>query len=395
MARFESKVVDQNAQRLLVSEGVPCKICGASARPFDSADMLRICCGKVSTDPHIFGFSGVAVGYYRCRSCEFLFTDFFDNWTSEDFSRLIYNDDYVKVDPEYIDVRPTICAEAIADIFASSQKMNILDYGSGSGSFSEKLFERGFSKVVCYDPFSHPARPQEQFDIITCFEVIEHSPEPLIIFEDMLSFLKEGGILVFSQTLQPANIENIRCGWWYVGPRNGHVSLYSQNTLTIIAEKFGTSLWKVGPFFAFAQERTMAALELIENAEKLHSRLINLMNWSRDEDFHDVEQGERNHFRWTRVSEVKFSGVPVRKGKNVFYLDFSNEIIPGYAKQVYFSVNGQVMETCAADDRISCSFSSASDFAADICLMQPDLKCPADFGRPDQRMLGVAICVAE
>ena len=39
---------------------------------------------------------------------------------------------------------------------------------------------------------------------------------------DMASFLAPGGAIVFSQPLQPADIETIRGAWWYVAPRNGH-----------------------------------------------------------------------------------------------------------------------------------------------------------------------------
>ena len=42
------------------------------------------------------------VTYYRCVHCQLIFTDFIDDWTIDEISRFIYNDDYVKVDPEYL-----------------------------------------------------------------------------------------------------------------------------------------------------------------------------------------------------------------------------------------------------------------------------------------------------
>ena len=40
------------------------------------------------------------------------------------------------------------------------------------------LGEVGFRDVTAYDPFSSPQRPEARFDIMTCFEVMEHSPDP-------------------------------------------------------------------------------------------------------------------------------------------------------------------------------------------------------------------------
>ena len=50
--------------------------------------------------------SGVPIYYRHCASCDFLYTDAFDDWSIEDFRAHIYNDEYAMADPEYAQKRP-------------------------------------------------------------------------------------------------------------------------------------------------------------------------------------------------------------------------------------------------------------------------------------------------
>jgi 2-polyprenyl-3-methyl-5-hydroxy-6-metoxy-1,4-benzoquinol methylase len=65
------------------------------------------------------------------------------------------------------------------------------------------MAQLGFPHVASYDPFSMPVRPIGKFDVITCSEVIEHSPFPLRTLADMRSMLADEGCIVLSETLQP------------------------------------------------------------------------------------------------------------------------------------------------------------------------------------------------
>jgi 2-polyprenyl-6-hydroxyphenyl methylase/3-demethylubiquinone-9 3-methyltransferase len=44
---------------------------------------------------------------------------------------------------------------------------------------------------------------------------------------------------MFSTLMQPANIDAIKTNWWYIGPRNGHVSIYSEASLQHLATQAG------------------------------------------------------------------------------------------------------------------------------------------------------------
>ena len=221
----------------------PCKICRGRSPLFGVVDFHKSCMegqGKRLT------LSGVPVYYRRCEQCGFLATDFFDVWPDAAFAEHVYNADYIKVDPDFLELRPTGNAGLIAGTFAGAQQsISILDYGGGSGRLAELLRERGFAAET-YDPFSqHCVRPGKRFDLITSFEVLEHAPDPHGTAATMASLLKtreedgEDGLLLFSTLLQPEDIVQTATNWWYVAPRNGHCSLYSANALARLFASVG------------------------------------------------------------------------------------------------------------------------------------------------------------
>jgi SAM-dependent methyltransferase len=91
-----------------------------------------------------------------------------------------------------------------------------LDIGAGDGAFVEKLLALGFKDVVGIEPSEAPieaAKPAirgylkcgifvaeqfapESFDLITCFQVIEHVWDPVKIARDACALLKPGGLFV-------------------------------------------------------------------------------------------------------------------------------------------------------------------------------------------------------
>ena len=228
---------------------VACKICGGPSFAFDRVDFNKYCNPE---NCYGFGFSGVMVEFFRCSRCGFLFTNFCDAWTPDDFRNLIYNDDYMKVDFEYAEIRPLRMAQVISDWFRGAEGAAILDYGSGTGWFARSMRQLGFKTVCEYDPFSAPERPQGRFDIITCFEVIEHSPDPRGTFADLLSLLKPDGCILLSQTLQPDDILAIRGSWWYLGPRNGHVSTFTEEALELLGRESGLRFFRGDTIYGFA-----------------------------------------------------------------------------------------------------------------------------------------------
>lgn len=213
-----------------------CKCCDSVAKVFGTVDFAKTCMDR---ERKVFADSESPVRYFRCFSCGFIFTTFFDDWSPERWRREIYNEDYLLADPEFTGLRSSQNAREMQSLFGGLQgRLSILDYGGGNGELARELKKAGFLASATYDPFhSDTGPPDNKFDLVTSFEVMEHSTEPLKTFRDAFRFVADGGILYFSTLLQPPNIERIGLEWWYASPRNGHVSLYTPRALREIAAR--------------------------------------------------------------------------------------------------------------------------------------------------------------
>ncbi|MGH8229091.1 MAG: methyltransferase domain-containing protein, partial [Steroidobacteraceae bacterium] len=163
---------------------------------FDVVDFNKACseaCGKS------LPLAGVPVYYVRCNACGFCYAPEFQKWTPEDFRRHIYNERYLEVDPEYVDVRPRTNATLVGNTFKEQvAAIRHLDYGGGQGLLSRLLREAGWNSAS-YDPFVDTAVCAQTlgvFDLITAFEVFEHVVDPNALLKQLKALLSPGGMVV-------------------------------------------------------------------------------------------------------------------------------------------------------------------------------------------------------
>ncbi|NEX60834.1 class I SAM-dependent methyltransferase [Noviherbaspirillum sp. 17J57-3] len=187
--------------------------------------------------------SGTLVHYALCGECGYCFAPEMCAWPLEKFEALIYNADYVKVDPDYVSLRPKGSAHMLRGMFPNlPSTVRHLDYGGGSGIMSDLLREAGWTSRS-YDPFVHKDTQPAQlgkFDFITAFEVFEHVPDARQLIGTLGSLLEDGGMLLFSTLLSDGQVHpGQRPGWWYASPRNGHISLFSRKALAVLAVEYG------------------------------------------------------------------------------------------------------------------------------------------------------------
>jgi len=211
-----------------------CKVCGGPARLFGVVDFNRSC-----EEPRgkVLPLAGLPVYYRRCERCGLLYTDALDDWPHEAFEAHIYNAAYGEVDPDFETVRPQGNARTIANAFRdSAATLETLDYGGGNGVLAARLRDAGFGRAETYDPFhpDHRIRPHGRFNLVSCFETLEHMPDPKAGAADIASFLADDGILLFSTLVQPADFAAQGMRWWYIGPRNGHVTLHTRASLAAL-----------------------------------------------------------------------------------------------------------------------------------------------------------------
>ena len=216
-----------------------CKCCGGLAPLFGRVDFQKNC---MEENGFYLPTMGVLVPYFRCDGCGFLFTRFFDHWTSEEFQAHIYNEAYALVDPEYATQRPNNWAATIATQFQEFlPRMSVLDWGGGTGRLAEVLRERGAHTAETWDPFNsaHRAPREESFNLVTCIEVLEHLPDPKGGMRSLVSHLPGVGAVLLSTLIQPADILALGPRWWYIAPRNGHISVHTAKSLEALCAGAG------------------------------------------------------------------------------------------------------------------------------------------------------------
>jgi 2-polyprenyl-6-hydroxyphenyl methylase/3-demethylubiquinone-9 3-methyltransferase len=220
------------ALRPLSTAPQPCKICGGAAPLFGVVDFNKHCV----TPGHSLRLplSGVPVYYRQCASCDFLYTDAFDDWSIEDFRAHIYNEEYALADPEYALKRPRDNADFVEQFWGELRTTGrLLDFGGGNDVMCATLREKGFTTAVSYDPIvpEFSQRPDGKFELVTCFETMEHMPDPVGGIAKIIECSAEPGLICYSTCLLPTDLHLYGLSWWYVAPRNGHVSMFSKRSL--------------------------------------------------------------------------------------------------------------------------------------------------------------------
>lgn len=189
------------------------------------------CCGKSKLD----SLECKGIDYYSCSECHLIWKN--DSHIVEpDAEEARYathnntreNEGYVKWLNGFLDkaVHP----------FISGGLM--LDYGCGPGPvLAELLSEKGFRTEV-YDLYFQKVLPKKenQFDLITCTEVIEHVSDLNHLFSDFNGLLKKDGILSL-MTQYHKGLDAI-CDWWYVRDET-HITFFDETTFENLAKIHG------------------------------------------------------------------------------------------------------------------------------------------------------------
>ena len=226
-----------------------CKICGSLAH-------LSFGLPRTKKSGHPIPDAPDDCWFYLCERCEFVFTPSLDGADHQ----AIYDDDYwTKQDPDwYGRVGETFRLVAVGSRLLRKpiEKLDILDYGCGSGGFVERA-RKQLSMNVWGTDINQPPLAREwflkdlgdqKFDMIVACEVIEHLPDPRGVFETLKAHLKSPGVLAFQTgEWHPKHCDR---NWWYLGPDNGHISHYSRKSLDYLFRKMKGSkrvLWNDYP----------------------------------------------------------------------------------------------------------------------------------------------------
>ena len=216
-----------------------CPICNGQVVLLDVVDFNKSC---EENRGKFLPLSGIPIYYTQCSNCFFTFAPEFAKWSENDFLEKIYNDEYIGIDPDYLEARPQANFGVLQQTFGESKKIiRHLDYGGGNGLLTQRLQQDGWDSKT-YDPFptsSTRLKDLGKFNLITAFEVFEHVPDVNVLIKNLTEVMSNDCLILFSTLVLDGSIKtNSRITWWYASPRNGHISLFSTKSLGILGSKY-------------------------------------------------------------------------------------------------------------------------------------------------------------
>jgi SAM-dependent methyltransferase len=201
---------------------------------------------------------------HRCPACGYAFVA--NPW--DDFEK-IYNEEYYRgrgPDPlvDYVfeleHPRETIrqfewqgIVQAIGNLVPLNPRTRWLDFGCGNGGLVRYCRETAACDAVGFEEgwISHRAaehgipildsaslaRARHSFDVVTAIEVIEHTINPLEVFQTIRGLLKPGGLFFLTTGNAEPFVQRL-LDWPYILPEI-HVSFFEPRTLHRALEKTG------------------------------------------------------------------------------------------------------------------------------------------------------------
>jgi hypothetical protein len=219
------------------------------------------------------------VKYYKCLQTGFIQTEH-PYWLSQAYENVITSLDVGLTN------RNLKYAEQIERLIIENfnTQGKFLDYGGGIGLFVRLMRDKGFNFFL-YDIYAPnilalgfnftELKKQENFELITAFEVFEHLVNPI---EDIELMLSHGQSVLFSTELIPAENSELE-KWWYFLPETGqHIAFYSYETLLFLAKKYKLNLYSNHKDLHLLTNKTYNSNPLIIKKPSIFDKILMSLN---------------------------------------------------------------------------------------------------------------------
>ncbi|MGB7892069.1 MAG: methyltransferase domain-containing protein, partial [Microcoleus sp.] len=197
------------------------------------------------------------VDYFQCSNCRFVQTEE-PYWLDEAYCQPIASSD---VGLAFRNLSFSQITQNLLFNFFDHQS-RFLDYGGGYGLFVRLMRDAGFDfywldkfcQTIFAQGFEIDVAANNQFELVTAFEVFEHLVHPIDELEILLT--KSRNILLSTELLPESNPKPNE--WWYYVLHEGqHVSLYTAKALSLIATKFNLNFYSNGSSLHLLTEKEL------------------------------------------------------------------------------------------------------------------------------------------
>ncbi len=215
------------------------------------------------------------VSYFRCTFCGFIQTEN-PYWLAEAYTEAIASQDVGAIGRNILNA--SLTGSLLTSVLRSFRQG--VDFGGGHGVFVRLMRDRGYpffwKDLYAANLFARgfEATPEQSYDLVTAFEVLEHLVDPLA---DLKAVIAHAPNALVSTLLVPHPTPALR-DWWYFSPSSGqHIAFYTPKALQIIAERFGRHLQSAGPYHLFT-EKPVSAIRYRLAMNPRYARLTGLVS---------------------------------------------------------------------------------------------------------------------
>lgn len=179
--------------------------------------------------------------FYFCSTCFAVFLDNKNYFSEKEEQKHYENHNNDIFDKGYQQFASPITNAIQRDFKPQHQG---LDYGSGTNSVIVKMLKDSAYHILEYDPFfsNTISLLNQQYDYISCCEVMEHFHHPKKEFEKLYNLLLPNGKLYCMTDLfdETKNFDT-----WYYKNDHSHVFFYHAKTIAWIAKTIGFSNYSI------------------------------------------------------------------------------------------------------------------------------------------------------